>query len=91
LYRIDDRAIITEAILDVVMSLPGSSLNAFIGATVRCPHSVRDQRGARVAALRPSVVAAEGDIYKLTRYGGEVTPLAYGAYGRLGVKRQRLL
>ena len=91
LYRIDSRGVVTEAILDVVMSLLGGLASNYFDVTVRCPHSVRNAQGARTAALKPSVAAADGELETLTRYGSEVSPLSFETYGRLGTKSQRLL
>ena len=91
LYRIDSDNVVTEAILDVVVSLPGGLGSDYIDVTVRCPHSVRNAQGARVAALQPSVAAADGELEKLTRYGSAVTPLSFETYGRLGVGSQQSL
>eukprot|EP00973_Karenia_brevis_P036494 5032248-Karenia_brevis.AAC.1 len=84
LYRITDNGTITEAILDVVMSLPGGLVTSYYDVTIRCPHSVRNNQGHRVAALRPSVSAADGEMEKLTRYGRQVLPVSVETYGRMG-------
>eukprot|EP00973_Karenia_brevis_P046517 6451853-Karenia_brevis.AAC.1 len=69
LYRICDDGVVTEAFLDVVMSLPGGLVSCYFDVTIRCPHSVRNAQGNRIAALTPSVAAADGELEKLTRYG----------------------
>eukprot|EP00973_Karenia_brevis_P076975 10688968-Karenia_brevis.AAC.1 len=84
LFRVDGNGVVTEAILDVVMSLPGGLLSSYFDVTIRCPHSVRNAHGHRLAALKPSVAAADGELEKLTRYGSQVQPVSFETYGRLG-------
>ena len=52
---------------------------------------MRNAHGARAAALKPSLAAADGEMEKLTRYGSTVSPLSFETYGRLGQKSQTLL
>eukprot|EP00973_Karenia_brevis_P081423 11285750-Karenia_brevis.AAC.1 len=47
LYCIDHNGVVTEAILDVVMSIPEGLLSSSFDVTVRCPHSVRNAQGQR--------------------------------------------
>eukprot|EP00973_Karenia_brevis_P002612 355723-Karenia_brevis.AAC.1 len=74
LYRIAEDGTLTEAILDVVMSLPGGLMSVYYDVTIRCPHSVRNGQGHRTAALQPGIAAADGELEKLTRYGRQVQP-----------------
>jgi hypothetical protein len=89
LYRIDAQGGVTEAILDLVMFLPGVFVSSFFDFTMRCTHSVR--QGARVAGLKPSVAAAGSELERLTSYGSEVILVCFGTCGRLGRKSQLCL
>ena len=84
LYSVDDKGVVTEAILDVVMSLPGGLAQQFYDVSVRCPHSVRNAQGVHTAATSASTAARDGEMEKLTRYGSEVQALSFETYGRLG-------
>jgi len=83
--------VFSEAILDVVMSLPGGLSSSYLDVSVRCPHSVRNSQGARVAATTTAVAASDGEMEKLTRYGSEVYPLSFETYGRLCDHSQKCL
>ena len=91
LYRIDENGRVTEAILDVILSLPGGLASSYLDVTVRCPHSVRNSAGARAASSRASVAAADGELEKLTRYGSSVQAVSFETYGRLGRKSEESL
>eukprot|EP00973_Karenia_brevis_P019238 2636875-Karenia_brevis.AAC.1 len=78
---------ITEAILDVVSSFPGSFRQCMVDVTVRAPHAERYEN----SHILPGVAAAAGEQEKLERYGSLVTPLSFESYGRLGVNSARAL
>ena len=88
LYRVDSSGAVTEAILDVSLSVPGGFCQTYFDVTVRCPHSVRNEQGNRAAAQKVAVAASDGELEKVTRYGRSVVPVAMETYGRMGFRSQ---
>ena len=86
LYRVASDGKVTEAILDVVVLSPGSFNSFSVDVTIRCPHSIRNERQNHLSANRAAVAACDGELEKLMRYGEEVSPLSLETYGRIGVK-----
>ena len=87
LYEQVQNAAITEAILDVVMHLPGCPLQRLIDVTVRCPHVDHYISSSSV----PGVAADAGVQDKLDRYGDGVMTVAYETYGRLAHRSVTIL
>ena len=84
LYVVSPGGIVTKAILDVVVSIPGCISTVPIDVTIRCPHAVRNATGISTAAVLPAVAAREGELERLSRYDDTVVPLSLETYGRLG-------
>ena len=59
LYRVNEQGEITEAILDVAVTVPGSLMYNVLDVTIRCPFAKAHRRGtvekAHQAARRPQV------------------------------------
>ena len=85
LYRVGSDGVVTEAILDVVLSFPGSLTQTSLDVTIRCRHSLRYNKSANVAGT----AASDGEMEKFERYGQGVLPIAFETYGRLGSTGQR--
>jgi hypothetical protein len=67
------------AIMDVVVTIPGSLRPWWIDVSVRCPLATRyDPEG------KPGDAARTGEREKHTRYGACVKPLVFESFGRLG-------
>ena len=87
LTQTDERGRVTEAILDLVLTFPGSVQPLYVDVTIRSPHASRYERahhrlgGAAAAAVRE----------KFKRYGSSVLAIAFESYGRLAVDSHRAL
>ena len=66
------------------MTSPGCLYHRLFDVTLRCPHTVRSEHERSLAAKRPGVAAADGEMEKLQRYGPAVAPVALESYGRMG-------
>ena len=78
---------IKEAILDLVVTFPGSVQQLFIDVTIRCPHADRYLHAAHSPGEAASCAARE----KMERYGASVLPVAMETYGRIAIESQRSL
>ncbi|CAK0814807.1 unnamed protein product [Prorocentrum cordatum] len=87
LERVTPAGRVEEAILDSVVSLPGSVQPLYVDVTIRCPRAARYLRAATVAGDAADE-AARG---KRQRYGSAVLPVAVESYGRLGAEAVRSL
>ena len=84
LYHVDPTSgAVVEAILDVVISWPGSGIVHRVDVTVRCPYAARY---AATSHSRSAVAADKGDEDKRVRYGDEVMPLTFESLGRLSAE-----
>ncbi|CAK0877910.1 unnamed protein product, partial [Prorocentrum cordatum] len=72
LERVTPTGRVEEAILDLVVSFPGSVQPLYVDVTIRCPHAARYLRAATVAGDAADE-AARG---KRQRYGSAVLPVA---------------
>ena len=69
-----------DAVLDLVVTFPGSFAQSWVDVSIRCPHAERYAQASSV----PGEAAAKAAEEKHDRYGPFVLPLAFESYGRLG-------
>ena len=79
LARYDPDGKVTEAILDLYVTFPGSTQPFYIDVTIRCPHAARYQKARRI----PAYAASLGVQQKEARYGPKVIAVALETYGRI--------
>ena len=69
-----------DAVLDLVVSVPGSAQQHWVDVTCRSPHPARYARAADVCGCAAAKAAEE----KADTYGSEVLAIPFEAYGRAG-------
>ena len=87
LTSVDEDGRVGEAILNLVLTFPGSVQQHYVDVTIRCPHA-DSYTGAH---HKPGVAAAAAVKEKRAPYGSIVLPLAFESYGRLALKSHRAL
>ena len=87
LARRDEAGNLKEAILDLVVTFPGTFQQHYVDVTIRCPHAARYEH----AAVAPGEAASAAAREKHVRYGSDVLPIAVETYGRLASESHRAL
>ncbi|CAK0852171.1 unnamed protein product [Prorocentrum cordatum] len=87
LVRITETGAVVEAVLDLVVTFPGTVKPLYIDVSIRCPHASR----YRTAATSVGEAARAADTDTRARYGAEVLTVAFETYGRLGAGTHRAL
>ena len=87
LAKVDRQGVTQEAILDLVVTFPGSVQPLLIDVTIRCPHATRYQHASHTPGEAASTAARE----KHDRYGEDVLPVAMESYGRISNDAHRSL
>ena len=76
-----------DAVLDLVVSFPGSFEQRWLDVSIRCPLATRYSQAPSV----PGSAASSGAEDKLARYGPKVLPLVFESFGRLGTEGKQSL
>ena len=76
-----------DAVLDLVVSFPGSFEQRWLDVSIRCPLATRYSQAPSV----PGSAASKGAEDKLARYGPKVLPLVFESFGRLGTEGKQSL
>ena len=76
-----------DAVLDIVVSFPGSFEQRWLDVSTRCPLATRYPQAPNV----PGSAASKGAEDKLARYGPKVLPLVFESFGRLGTEGKQSL
>ena len=84
---IDEQGNIKEAIVDSVVTFPGSAQPLYVDVTIRCPHALRYGHAFDCPGGATSAAAKE----KRERYGEDVLPIALETYGRMSEEGRRAL
>ncbi|CAK0795081.1 unnamed protein product [Prorocentrum cordatum] len=79
LIRVLPNGAVQEAVLDLVVTFPGSVQPLYIDVSIRCPHAARYAQ----AQASPGDAANAAVDDKMRRYGSDVLTVALESYGRL--------